>query len=68
MSTEDIAAVAAAALTQDGHNGKAYAPLCPEPLMQVARHISWITGRRIRYVETDRAPIRDALVAAGRAT
>jgi len=34
-------------------------------LTQVAEHISWVTGRRIRYVETDRTPIRDALLAAG---
>jgi uncharacterized protein YbjT (DUF2867 family) len=67
VSTEDIAAVAALALTEDGHAGKAYAPLGPEPLTltQVAEHISWATGRRIRYVETDRTPIRDALLAAG---
>ena len=67
VSTEDIAAVAAAALTEDGHGGKAYAPVGPEPLTltQVAEHISWVTGRRIRYVETDRTPIRDALLAAG---
>lgn len=67
VSTEDVAAVAAIALTEDGHAGKAYAPLGPEPLTltQVAEHISWATGRRIRYVETDRTPIRDALLAAG---
>jgi uncharacterized protein YbjT (DUF2867 family) len=67
VSAEDIAAVAAIALTEDGHNGKAYAPLGPEPLTltQVAEHISWVAGRRIKYVETDRTPIRDALLAAG---
>jgi uncharacterized protein YbjT (DUF2867 family) len=67
VSTEDIAAVVAIALTEDGHGGKAYSPFGPEPLTltQVAEHISWVTGRQIRYVETDRAPIRDALVAAG---
>jgi uncharacterized protein YbjT (DUF2867 family) len=67
VSTEDIAAVAAVALTEDGHGGKAYAPMGPEPLTlaQVAEHISWVAGRRIRYVETDRTPIRDALLAAG---
>jgi uncharacterized protein YbjT (DUF2867 family) len=67
VSAEDIAAVAAAALTSDGHGGKAYAPLGPEPLTlaRVAEHISWVTGRTIRYVETDRTPIRDALLAAG---
>ena len=67
VSTEDIAAIAAIALTEDGHEGKAYAPMGPEPLTltEVAEHISWVAGRRIRYVETDRTPIRDALLAAG---
>jgi uncharacterized protein YbjT (DUF2867 family) len=39
----------------------------PEPLTmtQVAGHISWVAGRRIRYVETDHTPVRDALLAAG---
>lgn len=43
------------------------APVDPEPLTlaQVAEYISWVTGRRIRYVETDRTPIREALLAAG---
>jgi uncharacterized protein YbjT (DUF2867 family) len=67
VSTEDIATVAAIALTEDGHGGKAYAPVGPEPLTltAVAEHISWVAGRRITYVETDRTPIRDALLAAG---
>ena len=67
VSTEDIAAIAAIALTEDGHGGKAYAPMGPEPLTltQVAEHISWVTGRQIRYVEIDRTPMRDALLAAG---
>jgi uncharacterized protein YbjT (DUF2867 family) len=67
VSTEDIAAVAAVALTEDGHEGKGYAPLGPEPLTltQVAEHISWVAGRRIRYVETDHKPLREELVAAG---
>lgn len=67
VSTEDIAAVAAIALTEDGHQGRAYEPVGPEPLTlsQVAEHISWVTGRQIRYVETDRTPIRDALLASG---
>lgn len=67
VSTEDIARVAAIALTEDGHGGKAYAPVGPEPLTltAVAEHISWVAGRRITYVETDRTPIRDALLAAG---
>jgi uncharacterized protein YbjT (DUF2867 family) len=67
VSTEDVAAVIGEALTEDGHAGKEYAPFGPEPLTltQVAEHISWVARRRIRYVETDRTPIRDALLAAG---
>jgi uncharacterized protein YbjT (DUF2867 family) len=67
VSTEDIAAVASVALTEDGHERKAYAQLGPEALTltQVAEHISWVAGRRIRYVETDHKPLRDELVAAG---
>jgi uncharacterized protein YbjT (DUF2867 family) len=67
VSSEDIAAVAALALTEDRHNGKGYALLGPEPLTltQVAEHISWVAGRPIRYVETDHTPTRDLLLAAG---
>jgi uncharacterized protein YbjT (DUF2867 family) len=67
VSTEDIAAVAAIALTESGHRGRAYAPMGPQPLTltEVAEHISWAVGRPIRYVETDRTPIRDALLASG---
>jgi uncharacterized protein YbjT (DUF2867 family) len=67
VSSEDIARIAAVALTEDGHGGKAYAPVGPEPLTltQVAEQVSWAAGRPIRYVETDRTPIRDALLAAG---
>ena len=67
VSTEDIAAIAAAALTEEGHAGRAYTPVGPEALTltEVAEQISWVTGRPIRYVETDRTPIREALLAAG---
>lgn len=67
VSTEDIAAVAAIALTEDGHKGKGYVLMGPEPLTvtEIAEHISWAAGRRIRYVETDHTPIRDALLATG---
>lgn len=67
VSAEDIAAVAAAALLEDGHEGSAYVPLGPEPLTlaQVAESIGWVAGRHIRYIETDHAPMRDALLAVG---
>jgi uncharacterized protein YbjT (DUF2867 family) len=67
VSSEDIAAVAAIALTEDGHDGRAYALLGPEPLTltQVAEHISWVAGRPIRYIETDHTPMRDKLLRMG---
>lgn len=67
VSSTDIAAVAAAALIEDRHAGKAYAPLGPEPLtlFEVADHIGWAAGRPIRYVETDHTPMRDKLLAMG---
>ena len=67
VSTEDIAAVAAIALTENGHEGKGYVQLGPEPLTltQVAEHISWVAGRPIKYIETDHTLIRNELIAAG---
>lgn len=65
VSSEDIAAVAAAALTDDAHAGKAYTLVGPEPmtLEQVADQISWVTGRQIKYVETDHRQLYAALLA-----
>lgn len=67
VSADDIASMACVALTEDGHAGKAYSPLGPEALTltQVAKLISWAVGRPIKYVETDRTPIREALLSAG---
>lgn len=67
VSSEDIAAVAAIALTEDGHAGKGYTLVGPEPLTmrQVAENISWVAGRPIRYVEVGSGRGRDALIAAG---
>ncbi|HEX6686338.1 MAG TPA: NAD(P)H-binding protein [Candidatus Limnocylindrales bacterium] len=67
VSTEDIAAVAAATLTLDGHAGKAYSVLGPQPLTlaEVAAHISAAAGRPIKYVPTPPNYVRDSLVALG---
>jgi uncharacterized protein YbjT (DUF2867 family) len=67
VSTEDIAAVAAAALTEDGHDGKGYTVLGPEPLTmaEVAAHIAAAAGRPITYLESGRADVRAGLLAAG---
>jgi uncharacterized protein YbjT (DUF2867 family) len=67
ISTADIAAVAAAALTEDGHRGKGYTITGPEALTsaQVAEHISAAAGRPVHPVEVDREGIRAGLLAYG---
>jgi uncharacterized protein YbjT (DUF2867 family) len=67
ISTTDIAAVAATALTEDGHEGKGYALTGPEALSaaQVAEHISAAAGLPVRPVEVGREAIRAGLLAYG---
>jgi uncharacterized protein YbjT (DUF2867 family) len=68
ISTVDVAAVAAIALTEDGHEGKGYALTGPAALTlpQVAEHISAAVGRPIRHVETSpEEGVRDVLLADG---
>jgi uncharacterized protein YbjT (DUF2867 family) len=67
VSAEDIAAVAAAALTESGHEGKGYTLVGPEPLTmaEVAALISASAGRPITYIESGRDEIRAVFVASG---
>jgi uncharacterized protein YbjT (DUF2867 family) len=67
ISTTDVAAVAATALTEDGHEGKGYAITGPEALTaaQIAEHISAAAGLAVRPVEVGREAIRAALLAYG---
>ena len=63
----DIAAVAAASLTQDGHNHRVYELTGPEalsPTDQVAI-LSQVLGRDLRYVETDPADTLAQMVSYG---
>ena len=63
----DIAAVAAASLTDDGHNHRAYELTGPEPLSptdQVAI-LSQVLGRDLRYAETDPADTTAQMVSYG---
>lgn len=55
VDAEDIAAVAAAALTEDGHAGQAYDLTGPELLTHAdaARVIGQAAGRPVRYVDAD---------------
>lgn len=67
VSADDIAAVAATVLTEDGHLGRAYTLTGPEALTldEVAKHISAATGRRVDYVDTGPESVRHSLLAAG---
>jgi uncharacterized protein YbjT (DUF2867 family) len=63
----DIAEVAAAALTQPGHEGKTYPLTGPEALSmtEVAEKLSAATGRTVRYVNVAPEEARRAQLAAG---
>lgn len=67
VSTEDIAAVAAAAITESGHEGKGYTLVGPEPLTmaEVTVLISAAAGRPITYAEAGRDEVRALLIADG---
>ncbi|SHN75241.1 SDR family oxidoreductase [Cryptosporangium aurantiacum] len=67
VSADDIAEVAAVTLTENGHEGKGYTLVGPEPLTmaQVTAFISDAAGRPIRHVESGRDEVRDRLVASG---
>lgn len=63
----DIARVAVAALTQDGHDGRAYELTGPQALGpgDQVRILSEVTGRPIRYVEISSEAARDQLETYG---
>jgi uncharacterized protein YbjT (DUF2867 family) len=68
VSVEDIAAVAAVALTEPGqHAGRAYAPTGPQALTmaEAAAMISAAAGRTITYRDTDREQWIAAMVSTG---
>lgn len=67
VDAEDIAAVAAAALTQDGHDGQIYELGGPELLThaQVAQILGAASGRELRYVDADPEPWQAGLQQAG---
>lgn len=67
VSTDDIAAVAALTLTEEGHEGKGYTLTGPEALTvtEVAEHISAAAGRHVRYADPGPDAVRAALLDAG---
>lgn len=67
VDTQDIADVAAAALTEDGHHEQVYTLSGPRavPFGEAVAAIAKASGRAIRYEELTPAQYRDELVAQG---
>lgn len=67
VDVRDIAAVAAAVLTGDGHEGRTYNLTGSEALthQEMAEKLSGALSRRIQFVEVSPEAMREALAAAG---
>jgi uncharacterized protein YbjT (DUF2867 family) len=67
VDTRDVAAVAAAALTEPGHTGARYDVTGPEALSytDVAAKLTRAMGRQITYVDAPDDAVRQALLGAG---
>jgi uncharacterized protein YbjT (DUF2867 family) len=67
VDARDVAAVAVAALTADGHVGKTYTITGPEALsfQEVAQKLAAATGRRAIYQDVPLATIRQELMTTG---
>src|SRR6266571_1225238 len=67
VDTRDIAAVAADALTSDGHEGKTYTLTGPTAfgIAEVASILSEVAGREIKYVDVPESAARDGMLQAG---
>lgn len=67
VDVRDIAAVAVKALTEPGHDGKAYGLLGPEALThaEVAEILSEVTGRRFVFEDVSPAAYREMAIAEG---
>ena len=63
----DIAAVAAAALAEEGHEGKTYHLTGPEALShgEMAEKLSGVLGRRIHFVDVPPEAMRETLIGVG---
>ena len=68
IATADVAAVAAAVLTTDGHEGATYVLTGPEALgyAEVAARFAAVFARQVEYANLTRRRERDLLLASGR--
>ena len=67
VDARDVAAVAVAALTADGHVGKSYTITGPEALsfQEVAQKLAAAMGRPVTYQDVPLAAVRQGMVATG---
>jgi uncharacterized protein YbjT (DUF2867 family) len=67
VDARDVAAVAVAALTSDGHVGKTYTITGPEALSfhEVAQKLATATGKLVTYQDVPLAAVQQEMVAAG---
>jgi uncharacterized protein YbjT (DUF2867 family) len=67
VDPHDVAAAGCAALTRDGHEGRAYVLTGPEAITfaDVAAHLSAATGARVEYVDVPDEAARAGLLGAG---
>lgn len=67
IDVQDVAAVAARVLTEEGHAGRAYELSGPEArsFADAARTISKISGREVRYLDVSPQDARKAMIAGG---
>ncbi|MFL6351801.1 MAG: SDR family oxidoreductase [Bryobacteraceae bacterium] len=67
VDVRDIAAVAAAVLTEPGHEGKRYIITGPQALThtEMAAHLSEALGKEVRYVDVPYSVTRDTLLQMG---
>ena len=67
VDVRDIAALAALALTQEGHEGKSYDVTGPEALThhEIAAQMSEAIGRQVHYIDVPDAAMRESLLSYG---
>ena len=67
VAGRDTAAVPAAALPEDGHEGRTYTLTGPEALThsEMAARLSAAAGREIRFVDANGDQLREAMASAG---
>jgi uncharacterized protein YbjT (DUF2867 family) len=67
VDVRDIAAVAAAALTQNGHEGKTYDITGPETLThsEIASALTTVLGKPVTFFDVPEAVMRDGLLRFG---